>query len=291
VHDDLTSTQSQDLINPYNLPKDVSISKAAKGDREHDSCLGQETMPTLEEQLEIWIKKRCSETGAQVQQFDGLNSIFRDINKDRRFWRYRDNRCPDDYEEALCLMWQYFVRNLCEAETARERGPFIDTYSFAVPRLLESLKGNLKNLWIERKKKREFEAPTKFDSDGNPIDPVAQLPNPGQDSEPEIDPVAVFNVFLKLVEEDPEGELKAEINTLRGIKKSTRETTRETYVLTAQEYLLMRYRDRKTDQQIAVEVDMSRQTLQPHGGKPKRWTALARGLAQKAQEIVLKQGG
>jgi hypothetical protein len=290
VHDEGTFTESQNLIRSYSLPKTVPIPETMKSDRNCDGCLGAKSMTTLEEQLEAWIVKRCQETASQLQRFNRLNAIFRSIYDDRRFWRYRDSRHPDDYEEALCLMWQYFLRNLCNVTTARESGSFLETRSYAVPRLLKSFKGNLKNIWIKRQEDLKKQVQSVSDENGNPINPVEQLPGREPDPEPEIDPVEVIKIFVKLVEEDSEGELKAEINTLRGIKKSTRETTQEPYTLTAQDYLLMRYRDRKIDQQIAAELDIPRPSLQPRIGKPKRWAALARKLGERALEMV-ENGG
>jgi hypothetical protein len=285
LHDDVTP-DTKTLINSYSSSESNPGTRKMEGDREHNCCLGKESMPTLEEQLEIWIIERCRETGVRVQQFDGLNSIFRDIYKDRRFWRYRDYRYPDDYEEALCLMWQYFVRNLCEAETARERGPFLDTCSFAVPRLLESLKGNLKNLWEEPQKALARLVPTRFDSAGNPIDPLEQFISPEPEPESEHDPVEVWKVFLELLEKDPTGELNASTNTLKGITK----TTEIPYVLSAQTYLLMKHRDQMTIHQIADTLDIRLGSVQG-GVKPSRWKELARKYAQMAKDLASGRGG
>jgi hypothetical protein len=245
---------------------------------------------TLEERLEDWIFKRCQEKKSDPRQFTRLNTVLRDIYNDPRFSRYRDSKNPDDYEDALCLMWQYFLRNLCEV-TGRASTSFLDTRTYAVSRLLSSLKGNLINVRNARLKKEKSQEPPRVDDSGNMQDPVDRLiyPEPEPDLEP--DPEVVFEMFLKLLEEDRTGELNADINMLRGMKKSTKEITQESYTLTAQDYLLMRYRDKKTDQQIANELDMPRQSLQRHVGKPKKWGVLEHNLAQIAKNLVSEEGG
>jgi hypothetical protein len=286
VNDDVTPRETQGVNRLSRLP----ISETMKGDRSRNSCLGFKSMTTLEERLEDWIFKRCQEKNPDPRQFTRLNTVFRDIYNDPRFCRYRDSKNPDDYEDALCLMWRYFLRNLCEVK-GKASASFLDTRTYAVRRLLASLKGNLTNVRNERLKREGHQEPHRVDDSGNIADPVVLLTYPEPEPDLEPDPEMVFEMFLKLLEEDRTGELNADVNTLRGLKKSTKETTQETYTLTAQDYLLMRYRDKKTDQQIANELDMPRQSLQRHVGKPKKWEVLEHNLAQIAKNLVLEEGG
>jgi hypothetical protein len=276
VNDDVTV---QEIQRSSHLPRLLTYETIGKV-LNCNGCLGSRSM-TLEEQLEDLILKCCQETKPQPQRVAGLNAVFRDIYNDHRFLQYRNAKNPDDYEDALCLMWQHFSRNLCEATTAKKS--YYETRSYAVNRLLASLKGNLKNLWAQRRKRESQQEQPFIDSNGNFIDPIDKVPC--HEPEPDFDPEMVFNEFLRLLAEDKEGELKAEVNTLHGIKKSKKGTTQETYALTAQTYLLLRYRDDKTIQQIADEQDISRGSLQG-GSKPRKWKELARKYAHMAMDLV-----
>lgn len=281
---------------------------------------------TLEKRLEMWIEAHCIEKNPRPRRVAELNAIFREIYDDRRFWRYRNKENRDYYEDAIALMWQFFCRNLCEVKTARGKSPivlpafwwkwymkiqndrstkperielwfislvvhhlsiiprsFLDTRDYAVERLLVNLKGNLQNIKIRLLRKPPFEVPPIVNPDAVFKDPLDKLPNP----EPNLARLQ-FEEFLILLEADPTGELKDEDNTLHGIKKSTKETTREPYTLTAQTYLLMRYRDDKPIQQIADELDIPYGTLQGQGsGTPARWKALERNYAEMAINNII----
>lgn len=266
---------------------------------------------TLEKRLEIWIVARCHEQNPRPRRVAELNAIFRDIYTDPRFWRYRNEGNRDYYEDALSRMWQYFFLNLCQTTTARkissERIPlwriclfvwmvessfcslmryafakmfsplsFLETRTYAVGRLLTNLDGQLKNIQKRRQEEASIQVQGRINDDGEIADPVDNVPNP----EPEV-ASRQFEAFLKLLEEDSEGELNAETNTLHGKKVKTNEP----YTLTAQTYLLMRHRDDKTIQQIADELDIPRGTLQG-GAKPTKWKALERKLAEMAMDSV-----
>ena len=231
---------------------------------------------TLEKQLEIWIEARCHETNPHPRRVAELNAIFRGVYKHRRFWQYRNEGNRDYYEDALSLMWQYFMGNLCEVTTARTSGSFLETRTYAVGRLLTNLDGQLKNIreWRERQFSRE--KPPRLNEDGTVADPFDEVPNLA----PELASLQ-FEAFLKLLEEDPTGELNDKANTLCGKKV----TTQEPYALTAQTYLLMRRRNDKTIQEIANELDIPRGALQG-GAKPTKWKALERKLAEMAMDSV-----
>lgn len=231
---------------------------------------------TLETRLELWIIARCHEQNPRPQRVAELNAIFRSIYSDRRFWRYRNDGNRDDYEDALSRMWQYFIQNLCETTTARTSGSFLETRAYAVGRLLNNLEGQLKNSQERRRREISRREEPRMNGEGVVIDPVDQLPNP----EPEIASRQI-ETFLKLLEQDQAGELNDPANILRGTTK----TTQEPYALTAQTYLLMLHRDKKTIQQIADELDIPRGSLQG-GAKPTKWKALARKFVQMAMDSV-----
>ncbi|WP_404790399.1 hypothetical protein [Altericista sp. CCNU0014] len=232
---------------------------------------------TLEERLEIWIVAQCCEQSPRPRsRFAELNAIFSNIYNDRRFWRYRNAENRDYYEDAVSLMWRYFIRNLCEVTTARTSGSFLETRTYAVGRLLTNLDGQLKNIRERRQRQFSREKPPRLNEDGTVADPFDAVPNPS----PELASLQ-FEAFLKLLEEDPEGELNDKANTLCG--KTV--TTKKTYTLTAQTYLLMRHRDDKTIQQIADELGIPRGTLQGRG-KPTKWKELERTLAEMAMDSV-----
>lgn len=269
----------------------------------------------LEARLEIWIVARCREQNPRPRRVAELNAIFRDIYTDPRFWRYRNEENWDYYEDALSRMWQYFFLNLCEATTARKSSvgsnlflriyffkwivelssyslmryafakifsplSFLETRTYAVGRLLTDLNGQLKNLQNRRRKEASIQVWGGTNDNGEvTAPPFDNVPNP----EPEL-ASRQFEAFLKLLEEDPTGKLNEKDNTLRGKKV----TTNEPYELTAQTYLLMRYRDDKTIQQIADELDIPRGSLQDQRerGKPGKWKALERKLAQMAIDLV-----
>lgn len=225
---------------------------------------------TLEARLEDWIVARCHEKNPRPQRVAELNAIFARIYSDRRFWRYRNKDNCNYYEDALSLMWQYFLRNLCEATTARTSGSFLKTSSYAVGRLLTNLKGQLEN-------NRPEPVPIPpINGNGDVIDPLKELPNPESELV-----VLQFEAFVHLLATDPTGELNDRSNTLSGKTK----TTQESYTLTAQKYLLMRHRDDKTIKQIADELDIPPGTLQGRG-KPTKWKALERKLARRAMDSV-----
>jgi hypothetical protein len=307
VNDDVTPTETQSSSHLCRPP----ISGTMKSDRNHDGCLGSKSMLTLEARLEDFIFKRCQETDPQPQRVTRLNAIFRDIYNDRRFWRYRNEGNRDYYENAISLMWEYFSLNLCEATTARKGSSgsnlflriyffkwivesnshsliryafakifsplsFLETRTYAVGRLLTYLDGQLKNIQKRRQKEAFIQVQSRIDDDGIVRDPVDEVPNP----EPEVTSLQT-EAFLKLLEEDPTGELNNKANTLCGKKV----TTQEPYALTAQTYLLMRHRDDKTIQQIADELGIPRGTLQGRG-KPTKWKELERKLAEMAMDSV-----
>ena len=232
---------------------------------------------TLEARLELWIVDRCGQQNPQPQQYIKLNAIFRSIYNDRRFWRYRNEENRDYYEDALALMWRYFVLNLCEATTARTSGSFLETRTYAVGRLLTNLKGHLRNIQEQRRREFSDQEEPRINDDGTVTDPVDKLPNP----EPELAP-RQWDEFVRLLEEDKDGELNAEDNTLRGREGA--------YTLTAQTFLLMYYRDGMTIHEIAEELHIPRGSLQG-GAKPTRWKALARKYAGMAMESVSQSGG
>jgi hypothetical protein len=169
-------------------------------------------------------------------------------------------------------MWQYFVRNLCEATTARTSGSFFQTRTYAVGRLLTYLDGQLKNIQKQSQTQSSGRTEPRIDDDGNLVNPVDELPN----SEPDLAKLQ-FDTFVHLLETDPTGELNAEDNTLCGREGA--------YTLTAQTYLLMYYRELKTIHQIASELHIPRGSLQG-GTKPTKWKALARKYAQMAINSV-----
>jgi hypothetical protein len=173
---------------------------------------------TLEERLEIWIVARCHEQNLRPQRVAELNAIFRDVYTDPRFWKYQNNRNRDYYEDALILMWRYFMRNLCKATTARKRGSFLETCTYAVGRLLNNLEGNLQNIEKQMRADMAIQVQPIINNNGDVVDPVEQLPNP--------EPVVAshqFELFLKLLEDDPMGELNHKENTLFGQTKTTKE--------------------------------------------------------------------
>jgi hypothetical protein len=284
LHEDVTRSESQSLIHSQNLPETVPISGRIEGDRNCKGYLGYKSM-TLEERLEIWILAHCTEENPRPQRVAELNAVFRSIYCDRRFWRYRNSENYYYYEEALSLMWQFFMRNLCEATTAKKNGSFLETRSFAVGRLLISLKGNLQNLCLGILRDASRREQPRLNDDGTIDDPVDGLVYPEPAPDPEPDPQVVFKVFLKLIAEDSEGELNHKDNTLRGRKINSEEF----YELTAQRYLLMRYQENKGIQQIADELCIPRGSVQG-GVKPKRWKELARKYAQMAKNLVSERG-
>jgi hypothetical protein len=310
VNENLTLTEIQSPSDLFGQVKSETIGNIP-------DCHGRswcESM-TLEKKLEMWIEAYCFDVRPITRErFKEMNDIFRTIYKDHRFWRYQTEENRDSYyEDALSNMWQYFWNNLCEVKTARKRSPlvplafwwkwyleiennlsdlerfeswffcfvdhqlsmkarsFLDTRDYAVGRLLTNLKGHLQNIESQMRKDMTHQKQPRVNGDNNPEDPMNELPNP----EPNL-AVRQFEEFLNLLEEDRMGELKDKDNTLRGIKKST-----APYELTAQTYLLMRYRDDKTIQQIADELDIPRGSLQG-GAKPTRWKALAQKYAEMA---------
>jgi hypothetical protein len=290
VNDGLTATEIQSIDYLTRPP----ISETMSSNQIRNGCLGSKSM-TLEERLETWIVAHCLEENPRPQRVRELNAIFREIYNDRRFWKYKNIGNPDDYEDALFLMWRYFLNNLCEAKTARIRGSFLEYPSYAVGRLLKSLEGNIKNIWKKNSEEQGCRVQPPLDSGGNNADPIGQLPYP--EPEPEEPGLSLTsflyiletsmhflecqpNTFLDLLEKDPDGELKEEINTLSGKTK----TTKEPYTLTAQTYLLMIYRDGKTIHEIADELDISRGSVQG-GAKPQRW----RELGRKYSEIAMNK--
>jgi DNA-directed RNA polymerase specialized sigma24 family protein len=221
---------------------------------------------TLEKKLEMWIEAYCCDVRPITRKrFKEMNDIFYTIYNDRRFQKYQNAK---NFGDALSNMWLYFFNNLCEVTTARTSGSFLDTRDYAVGRLLTNFKGHLQNIESQMWKDMIRQEQPRINEDGNLKDPINDLPNP----EPNL-AVRQFEEFLNLLEKDPMGELQDPVNTLRGIKKS--------YELTAQTYLLMRYRDDKTIQQIADQLDIPRGTLQG-SAKPTRWKALAHKYAEMA---------
>ena len=277
MKDDVASTKLQNLHCLSNLPKGLPTSRTMKSNQNCNDSIDSQPI-TLEALLKIWIVARCYKQNPEPQSVAELNAIFRQIYSDRRFYRYRNDGNCDYYEDALLLMWRYFFLNLCEATTARKSGSFFETCDYAVGRLLTNLDGHLKNIEKRRQKEASHQEEPRINDDGYITDPVDNIPNP----EPEL-ASRQFEAFVKLLEEDRKGELNAKDFTICG----TTRTTKKPYMLTAQTYLLMRYRDDMTIQQIADELDIPRGSLQG-GAKPKKWKALARMYAQMAMDSVLE---
>jgi hypothetical protein len=261
--------ETEKLIYSYSLSKDASISERMENNWNYKGCVGYKSMATLEERLKIWIEAHCLEENPRPQRVFELNAILREIHNDRRFWQYRNVGNCGFYEDALSNMWLYFYSNLCEVRTARKRGSFLETRHYAVGRLLINLKGHLKNIPIG--------PPGPFISPGiNPDDPPIDPP----DVEPDI-AVQQYEALIHLLETDPTGELNAQTYILQG-----KTTTQKPYELTAQTYLLMRYRDDMTIHQIADQLEIPRGALS--GTKPTKWKALAQKYAQMAIESVVE---
>jgi hypothetical protein len=246
---------------------------------------GSQSMATLEELIEDYIVKYCRGEFSSDQQVEAFNAILLEVRTDLRFLQYRDRRYPDEYENASELMWEHFKRNLCEATTAEK--PYLETRTYAVPRLLASLKGNLENIKTKRYKEEARREQPRMGSEGILVDPVDNLPSPEPETQPAYDVEKVWQTFLALLEADATGELNDPTHTLQGKAKTTHtlqgkaKTTQKPYKLTAQTFLLMRYRDRMGLQQIADTLDIPRGSVQG-GAKPTKWKELARRFAQKA---------
>jgi hypothetical protein len=315
VHDDVTPTGTQNLIHPYSLSKVVPKSERVEGDQNRNSCLGSKSMTTLEERLQHWILDRCHEENPRPRRLAELNAIFRDIYNDRRFWQYKNKENYNYYEDALSGMWKYFFLNLCEPKTARKRRAlvlltfwwkwfekirsdpfmqfekfelwffclaehhlsrkarsFLDTRDYAVGRLLINLKGHLKNIQKQIGEELDIYEPHQISEDGTVIALIDVLPNPDPDLV-----ARQYNEFLSLLEENPTGELTDKENTLCGKGGA--------YTLTAQTYLLMRYRDDMTIHGIADKLGIPHGTLQGRG-KPDRWKVLSQKYEQMAKDLV-----
>lgn len=310
MNENVTSTDVQSPNKSFGLVKSETIGNTPDC---HGRLCGKSM--TLEKKLEMWIEASCCDVRPITRQrFKELNDIFSTIYTDHRFWCCRNAENRDYYEDALSKMWLYFRNNLCEVTTARKRSPlvplafwwkwyleiennpsdlerfeswffcfadhqlsmkarsFLDTRDYAVGRLLKNLKGHLQNIPLDMIPQ---ESP-RINEDGNLKDPINELPNP----EPNVD-LLQFEKFLDLLEEDATGELKDKPNTLFG--KTVK--TQETYTLTAQIYLLMRYRDDKTIKQIAIKLDIPVQSIYS-SPKLTRWKALARKYAEMAMDEV-----
>ncbi len=271
MNEDVTVIGNQGLSDLFGLAKSATIGSPPNC----NSCLDSKSM-TLEERLEMWIEARCHEKNPQPRRVAELNTILLKIYQNRRFWQYRTAENRGYYEDALSKMWLYFCNNLCEVETARTSGSFLETCHYALGRLLINLKGHLTNIQKQLQIELGIFIQPGSDEDDVLPDIFDRVPNP----EPEL-LVRQFDALVELLEADPNGELTAETNTLRGKTK----TTQEPYALTAQTYLLMRYRDDMTIQQIADRLNIPYGTLQG-GGKPAKWKALARKYAQMAIDEV-----
>jgi hypothetical protein len=275
LHSNVTP-ESEMLIHSYSFAEDDSTSERMENNLNYKGCLGYKSMATLEERLKIWIEAHCLEKNPRPQRVFELNVMLREIYNDRRFWKYRNQGNRNYYEDALSKMWDYFFLNLCETTTARRSGPFLKTCDYAVGRLLVNLKGHLKNIEKHIRYDMDLYEEPHPNGDGtftHPIDKVS-YPEPGLMEQ-------YFNALVELLETDPTGELNDKANTLEGTK-----TTQGPYKLTAQSYLLMKYRDGMTILDIAEKLSIPRGSVL--GGKmPTKWKELKRKYDQIAKEQVL----
>lgn len=272
--EDVTPAAESNLNNMLLLPKTKTDIQKIEGDADSYKNTNSPSM-TLEKRLEMWIKARCLEQDTPSPSFIQLNHIFREVYNDKRFWRYRTKDNDAYFEEALSLMWRYFLRNLCTATTAKTNVSFLDTRDVAVGRLLKSLQGNLKNLQ-KRRNQEHLRHEHRIDVDGRPIDPQDYLP----DTQPNLAQLQ-YDALIHLLETDPTGELKKEKYTLKGLKK----TSQKPYLLTAQDYLLMRYRQDMSIREIAKTLDIPVGSL-TGGTKQRRWKELEQRFAQQAINSV-----
>jgi hypothetical protein len=260
------------------MVQNVQTSGRLGSDRPRNDLTALQSM-TLERRLENWIIASCCEERPLTRQrFRELNGIFYTIYTDPRFWQYRNNTNRDYYEDALSLMWRYLHGNLCTVpKKSKAQKSFLETPRYALGRLLLNIQGHLQNIQNQRQREQNCQEQPRIGDDGQVIDPVDALPNPEADLA-----TRQFDEFIRVLEMDPEGELKDPANTLKG--KTTRET-KDPYSLTAQTYLLMRHRDDMTIQNIADRLEIPRGALQG-GAKPTKWRELAQKYAQMAIDSV-----
>jgi RNA polymerase sigma factor (sigma-70 family) len=195
-----------------------------------------------------------------------LHYLLKDVLRSGKLYRPVNNSLVylEDYEDAIQKTCLFVLRNIDKYDPAQSS--FLTWFNVHLQYRVKDIyrSRNTRNIRVLQ------------DSAHNP---VYELPNP--EPELDLDLIEVFEVFLQLIERDPEGELKHEENTLRGKKTHTGET----YALTAQTYLLMRYRDNMTIQQIADELCIPRGSLQG-SIKPKKWKELAYKYALMAKESI-----
>lgn len=163
--------------------------------------LGDRTHPVnyfmdgLDEQLRLLVEETCQHPPKSPQRRRGLNKIIRLIKNSGKLWREN----TPDYEDAEQKTWLYFSRNLCEADTAKQK---YDPERSSVTTWLNAyLKRRLQDCRIEAAKEKATRASGELTGSNETIDPVETLAAP-----PDIPPIE--EEVRTWAKTDPDGELR-----------------------------------------------------------------------------------
>ncbi len=151
-------------------------------------------MDRLNEQLRLLVEETCQHPPKSRQRRQGLNKIIRLIKNSGKLWREN----TPDYEDAEQKTWLYFSRNICEADTAKQK---YDPERSSVTTWLNGyLKRRLQDCHIEAAEEKATRASGELPGSDETIDPVETLAAP-----PDIPPIE--EDVRTWAETDPDGEL------------------------------------------------------------------------------------
>jgi hypothetical protein len=152
-------------------------------------------MNRLDEQLRLLVEETCQHPPKSRQRRQGLNKIIRLIKNSGKLWREN----TPDYEDAEQKTWLYFSRNLCEADTAKQK--YDPELSSVTTWLNGYLKRRLQDCHIETAKEKATRTAGGIPGSDETIDPVETLAAP-----PDIPPIE--EDVRNWVETDADGELR-----------------------------------------------------------------------------------
>ncbi|NEO62647.1 MAG: sigma-70 family RNA polymerase sigma factor [Moorea sp. SIO4G2] len=126
----------------------------------------------LNSHLNKLVSEACLHPPQSIERQKGVDRLIRAIQASKKLWR----ETTPYYEDALQKTWFYLCRNLCEAVTAKN--PYDPEKGSVITWLTNYLKHRLKDFKLQEIEKRKNTEPKRIDNEGNPIDPVDNIPAP-----------------------------------------------------------------------------------------------------------------
>ncbi|WP_254012804.1 sigma-70 family RNA polymerase sigma factor [Limnofasciculus baicalensis] len=151
--------------------------------------------PNPDELFRQLVCQTCRYPRKSLERRKGLNKLIQAIIKSDRLWREN----TPYYEDALQQTWLYLCRNLCEADTAKEK--YNPERSRVTTWLDRYLRRRLQDFEISEWERNKIEISLPIADSENQNDPIDNLPAPS-------DIPNMLDVIRDWAETDSDGELR-----------------------------------------------------------------------------------